>query len=287
MRYCVIGAGGYVGRFLCEHLVRQEHSVEAVSSSRPGGIDPVTGLLGKLDLVGIDVVVYLAQSPFYRQLPQRASHLVSVNCVSAVQAAITAQASNVSKFIYASTGNVYRASFDPFKEDSPLERRSWYPLSKILGEEGVRLAATGMDLTCLRIFGVYGPNQTDKLIPNLVARVIRGETVTVDRQPSPDESEPGGMRTNPIYIDDAVRAIETVAGLRGLPVMNFAGDEMLSIRQMVEIIGEVVGISPKVAVNDRVRTGDLIGDVSLFRSHYTTSLTTFKKGIQKVLEASQ
>lgn len=287
MKYCVIGAGGYVGRFLSEHLVKRGHSVDTVSSSRRGGIDPVTGLLSDLDLAGIDVVVYLAQSPFYRQLPERAPHLMSVNCVSAVQAAITAQASNVPKFIYASTGNVYQASFDPFKEDSPLERSSWYPLSKILGEEGVRLAATGMDLTCLRIFGVYGPNQTDKLIPNLVSRVLRGETVTVDRQPSQDEPDPGGMRTNPIYIDDAVRAIEAVAGIRGLPVLNFAGDEVLSIRQMVEIIGEVVGVSPDVTVNDRTRAGDLIGDVSLFRAHYTASLTPFKKGIRKVLEASQ
>ncbi len=247
----------------------------------------MTGLLRDLDLAQVDVVVYLAQSPHYRQLPQRAPHLLAVNCVSAVQAAITAQMSNVSKFIYASTGNVYQASFDPFKEHSPLERGNWYSLSKIMGEEGLRLAAGGMDLTCLRIFGVYGPGQTDKLIPNLVARVTRGETVTVDLQPSSAEPQPGGMKTNPIYIDDAVRAIEAVAEIRDVPIMNFGGDEVLSIRQMVEIIGEVAVTPQKVAVNDRERAGDLIGDTFLFRSHYTSALTSFKEGIQKVLEASQ
>ncbi len=287
MRYCVVGSGGYIGRFLCEHLIKQGHSVDKVSSSLAGGIDPTTGLLPELDLAQVDVVVYLAQSPFYRQLPQRAPHLLAVNCVSAVHVAIAAQASNVSKFIYASTGNVYQASFDAFKEHSTLERGNWYSLSKIMGEEGLRLAAGGMDLTCLRIFGVYGPGQADKLIPNLIARVTRGETVTVDRQPSAAEAQPEGLRTNPIYIDDTVRAIEMVAGIRGVPVMNFAGDEVLSIRQMVEIIGEVAGTSPQVAVNDRERAGDLIGDTSLFRSHYTPPLTPFKEGIQKVLEASQ
>lgn len=287
MRYCVVGSGGYIGRFLCEHLVKQGHSVDKVSSSLAGGIDPATGLLPELDLAQVDVVVYLAQSPFYRQLPQRAPHLLAVNCVSAVHVAIAAQASKVSKFIYASTGNVYQASFDAFIEHSTLERGNWYSLSKIMGEEGLRLAAGGMDLTCLRIFGVYGPGQTDKLIPNLIARVTRGEPVTVDRQPCFAEAQPGGLRTNPIYIDDTVRAIEMVAGIRGVPVMNFAGDEVLSIRQMVEIIGEVAGTSPQVAVTDRERAGDLIGDTSLFRFHYTSPLTPFKEGIQKVLEASQ
>lgn len=288
MKYCVVGAGGYIGKFLCTYLFDRGHSVDRVSSSLSAGIDPVTGLLtAELNLADVDVVVYLAQSPFYRQLPGRASHLLTVNCVNAVHVAIAAQAANVSKFIYASTGNVYQASFAAFKEDSALERGNWYSLSKIMGEEGLRLAAGGMDLTCLRIFGVYGPSQTDKLIPNLVARVQRGETVTVDRQPSVTEAQPGGLRTNPIYIDDAVRAIEVVAGIRGVPVMNFAGDEVLSIRQMVEVIGEAAGMSPHVVVNDRERTGDLIGDTSLFRSYYPSPLTPFKEGIQKVLEASQ
>jgi len=286
MRYCVIGSGGYIGGFLCEHLERQGHIVDRVSSSS-GGIDPVTGLIRDLVLANVDVVVYLAQSPFYRQLPQRAPHLLAVNCVSAVNAAVIAKASNVSKFIYASTGNVYQTSFDVFTEHSALERGNWYSLSKVMGEEGLRLAAGEMDLTCLRIFGVYGPDQTDKLIPNLISRVLQGETITVDSQNAALEALPGGLRTNPIYIEDAVQAIEMVAMSRGVPVVNMAGDEVLSIKDMVEIIGDAVGVAPKIAVTDRRRSGDLIGDVSLFRSLYTKPLTSFKSGIKKVLEALQ
>lgn len=156
-----------------------------------------------------------------------------------------------------------------------------------MGEEGLRLATGEMDLTCMRIFGIYGPDQQDKLIPNLLARVIRREKITVDHRYGSMEVQSGGLRTNPIYIDDAVRAIETIATVRGVPVVNVAGDEVLSIRQMVGIMGEVSGIIPDVAVLDRERAGDLIGDISRFRSIYTLPRTPFRAGIQEVFDALQ
>lgn len=288
MNFLIVGASGYLGTRLAEHLVIGGHSVSRLSSNQSGGINPQTGLFSTPPVIEqVDAVIYLAQSPYYRMLPQRAPHLLAVNCISAVEVAVAARIAGVEKFIYASTGNVYKGSFEALSENAPLERENWYSLSKIMGEECLRLAVGEMDLTCMRIFGIYGTYQQDKLIPNLLQRVIRREPITVDRRTGAMEVQPGGLRTNPIYIEDAVRAIEVIATVRDVPEVNVAGDEVLSIRQMVDIMGEVAGVVPGVTVLDRERAGDLIGDVSLFRSIYPLPRTPFRVGIQEVFDALQ
>lgn len=144
MKIAVIGPHGYIGRHLCRHLFSAGVVVVPVSSSDGSGIHPHTGRLPD-DFVlpsGIDCVVYLAQSPRVREGRAAAVHLLNVNLISAVQIAAAACATSVRRFVYASTGNVYRSSFEPLTENAARSSTDWYALSKIQTEDALNLYAT-------------------------------------------------------------------------------------------------------------------------------------------------
>lgn len=284
----VIGSSGYIGRHLCRTYAL--HGVEVVElSSSNGGIDPVTGLFpsGFSIPEEIDIVYYLAQSPRYRSVPEGVDHLLCVNCVAAVQVAEAARLAGVGRFIYASTGNVYSPSFVPLSEADKVRRDAWYPLSKLMAEDALSLYRSSMKVTMARIFGVYGPEQTDKLVPFLVQALKTGEPLFVDRNPhKPDDID--GLRVSFIYIDDFVEVLMRLAAHTAPPeVINVGGERAVSVREIVTILGHQLGVEPSITVAEKNRDGNLIADIGLLRSLINIKFTNIEDGLARTLAASE
>lgn len=262
----------------------QQHQLQLVSS-RTNGIDPKTGLLPQNFEIeaGVDVVYYLAQSPHYRQVPEYAAHLLSVNCVAAVQVASAAVRSGVKRFIYASTGNVYAPSFKPMAETDPVQRHGWYPLSKLMAEEALALFAGKMDVTVLRIFGIYGPGQTDKLIPTLIENVRQGRQIFVDGR-ADDSLDSGGLLFSPIYIGDAVNALLKIGASFTAPMLNLAGDRALSVAEIATTIATQLGTRAHIKSSGRNRSSDLVADIGLLKRLVGPVYTPFETGLGNALE---
>ena len=107
MKVAVVGANGFIGQRLCGALRQAATDVLPISSTSAGGFDLDNGLLHVLPVDrAISAVVYLSQSPHYRDVPNRAAHLWGVNVVSAIKAAEWARRSGAARFIYASTGTL-------------------------------------------------------------------------------------------------------------------------------------------------------------------------------------
>ena len=185
MTVAIFGAGGYIGRRLMRALERRHMEVAPYSSGDAGIFEPDSGLLhADVTLAsGTECVIYLSQSPRIRQMPDQAAHVWGVNVVSALCAATLARQCGARRFIYASTGNVYAPSFDPLRETDAVQRDSWYPLSKVQAEEGLALFRHDMSVLITRIFGVYGPGQTDRLVTNLQQSVRSGVPITLAPRP--------------------------------------------------------------------------------------------------------
>ncbi len=287
MNVTVIGSGGFLGtRLVCE-LVEQGCNVNAVSSSGKGGIDPRTGLPGNDFAIpgGTDCAIYLAQSPFYRDLPRRAMHLLNVNCVSAARAGAAARMVGVKRFLYASTGSVYEPSFSPLGEDSPLRRDEWYALSKLHAEEILAMYRSSMRVTIVRPFGIYGPGQRDKLVPSLIERVRSGEPVRIDLNPN-DSGDLDGLRVSLCHVCDAARVFARLATTDGPDVLNLAGPAALSVRQMVSEIADVLDMEAKFEIADTARRGDLVADTSRLESVIDWRFVDFSTGIRETLRAA-
>lgn len=287
MKALVIGSGGYMGRHLMLGLANAGVNGVGISSGNGSGIDPSSGLL-PADFVippGTSVVVYLAQSPRYRQVPEQASHVLAVNAQSAVRAAISARAAGVRRFIYVSTGTVYAPSFSPLGEDAPVRRDNWYALSKLHGEEALALFRGDMDVIVVRPFGIYGPGQSGRLVPNLIASIRADRPVTLQpRLDAPDDRD--GLRISLCYVDDATGILLRLARDGGPACLNLAGPDALSIRAMAQSIGALLGRSPIFEISPSCRDSDLVADIGLLADTVSPKFTMFREGLEKVVAAA-
>lgn len=287
MKVLVIGSGGYMGRHLVERLGIRGADIVALSSSDGSGIDPVSGLLPE-DMAfpsGTDSVVYMAQSPRYRQVPEGAAHVLLVNAVSAVRAAVSARRAGIRRFVYVSTGTVYAPSFSPISEDAAVRRDNWYVLSKLHAEEALALFRNDMEVIITRPFGVYGPAQQGRLVPNLLHSVSSG--IKVSLQPHPfDPHDDGGLRISLCYVDDASDILVRLVEAGGPPCLNLAGPEAISIRDLAVAIGKLVGRPPEFEVSTAYRDTDLVADTTLLNGTVRATYTPFSAGLARVVSAA-
>lgn len=286
MKVAVVGANGFIGRRLCGALRDARVDVLQISSKSEGGFDVDNGLLQGLPIEpGVTAVVYLSQSPLYRDMPASAAHLWGVNVLSAIKAAEWARRSGAARFIYASTGNVYRPSFAPLREDDPLQRDDWYALSKVQAEEALGLYRAHMNVTCVRLFGVYGPGQRGRLVPNLVESMRQRRPIGLALHPTnPDDT--GGVRLTLTYVDDVAAVLHHLVANDGPGTLNLAGSEVHSVREMAMVIGEWLDCEP-VFSQQAPRHGDFIGDNSRLLAVWPGAFRGFAAGIVETLKAPQ
>lgn len=283
MTTVVIGSNGFMGRNLMAGLTSAGLSAVGASSSDGTGIEIDSGLLPDTFAVetGTDAVIYMAQSPWYRD-PKRASHVMAVNVESAVRAALAARKAGVRRFIYVSTGTVYAPSFDPLTEDSPVHGADLYSLSKIQGEQAVQKFRDDMDVHIVRPFGVYGPGQKGRLVPNLMASILEGRTITLQgRRDKPRESE--GLRISLCYVDDATRILIQLIQQGGPACLNLAGEEAVSIGMLATLLGELLGRPPVLAATTTFRNFDLVADISLLRQFQPMVFTPLRQRLKSLV----
>ncbi|MCY7306947.1 MAG: NAD(P)-dependent oxidoreductase [Rhodoferax sp.] len=284
MKVAVFGSGGYIGQRLVARLVGEQLQVVRYSSGEGHLFDPASGVMREHVALptGTNCVVYLSQSPKNRHMPDAAGHLWGVNVVSAIRVAALARQAGVRRFIYASTGNVYQPGFGLLREDSPVRRDDWYALSKVQAEEALALFKNDMSMLSMRIFGVYGPNQTGRLVPNLVQSVRAGLPIRVDPHPT-DSSDNGGLRVSLCYIDDAVQILSRLIASQLDGVINIAGPEVRSVSDIARAIGEKLGLSPRLETASSPRAFDLMADITRLVEVCQPKFTSFEDGLRVVL----
>jgi nucleoside-diphosphate-sugar epimerase len=275
MRILIIGASGFIGRHLVRALLDRGHEVIAWVGPRGSLASEGSqltvyridlGAAAQLPLLpcNTDVVLWLAQSPGYKDFPSQTIPLLSVNVLGLARVLEAARHFGAARFVYASTGNVYKASLGPLREDSQLEACGLYPVSKLAGEQVVRLYRDFMNVSCLRLFGIYGPGQQNGLIPGLIARILGSQPVTIE--PAGEQPDDGLVWT-PCYIADAVALLTALVEASDSPeVLNLAGPERVSIRQAGRGVAESLGQRVEFQAQANRRVFNLIADCTLLRS---------------------
>jgi nucleoside-diphosphate-sugar epimerase len=262
MRLLVTGGTGFVGRHLLPVLT-ERHEVHAIARTPPGDAAGVRwieqDLSAGLDPAAlpdaIDAVIHLAQSRHYKEFPECADDIYAINVDATYRLLEYARRAGASHFLLASTGGVYGHGDDAMEESHPVSPIDFYMRSKYAAE---LLAANYdglMTTVVFRFFFVYGPGQTRMLVPLLLDRVVRGDEVTVNGDP--------GLRINPIHVADAVRVFEPALALERGAIVNVAGDEAVTLTELVELMGAAAGRPPEIRHDRETQPpGDLIGDNS-------------------------
>jgi UDP-glucose 4-epimerase len=262
------------------------YSVICLGRTRPDlnvPIEFVQGDLASSDMTDnlprkIDAVVHLAQSPHHRDFPHAAPDVFRVNVVAAVGLLQWAQRAGATHFVHASTGGIYGFGPHPLKEtdDIVIEGQLAYYYSTKHATEIIGRAYAGLlTVIALRYFFIYGPEQNaSMLMPRLVSAVCAGRPIYLGGQ--------SGMKFNPIDVRDAAAA--TIAALK-LPTshtINVAGPNVVTMRELGEIIGRQVGKRPLFNQTSSTEGKDLIGEISRMSYLLGTPRIGVEEGISRL-----
>ena len=262
----VTGVNGLLGSQVCKELLNRGHKVIALTRFRSVNeianvsyvyVDLSKNWEEELLPDNVDTVIHLAQSKKFREFPEEADDVFKVNIESTAKLLNFSRKKSVSQFIYTSSGGVYGNSANAFNENSPIVspgQLGFYLGSKACSEILVQSYAAFLDVVVMRPFFIYGPGQNKSmLIPRLMNNIALGNTITLQGE--------SGIRLNPIHVEDATNAIVNAMLVKGSSTYNIAGPDILSLKEICEIMGEYLGKSP-VFKFENTTAHDLIADIN-------------------------
>lgn len=243
----VTGATGFIGRALCEGLVRRGHLPTRLSS-RDGDIaDPVT-----LNQVSpANHVFHLAGLTFVPDSWHDPHGFHRVNVLGTINVLEfcrrhSAGITFVSAYIYG------QPEWLPVSEACVPKPNNPYALSKYVAEQACEFYSLyyGVDATIIRPFNVFGPAQSERfLIPHILSQVRDRRAIHVkDLAPKRDY----------VYLHDLVDAlISTLDRPTGFDVFNVGSGTSVSVGDLIALIQSIAGTDLPVVCEDQVRPNEL------------------------------
>lgn len=268
-RVVVTGGAGFVGSHLAEILVARGAKVTVVDDLRNGAEANLEAVVDRVELrrvsldgfnwdevmPGTDMVFHCAANAyvppsvedpladFQQNLYLSLSLLEWIRVNSPTTAAILFS----SGAVYGYPGRT------PVDESGHFDPISPYGVSKMAAERygAVYAQLYGIPVASLRSFSVYGPRQHKQVVFDLINKMNDGKgrlTVLGD----------GTQLRDLCYVEDVARAAVTVAMSAPMTgeAYNVGTGEATSIRQLVEVIGVALGMTPQASYTGQTRSGD-------------------------------
>ncbi|TKB70491.1 MAG: NAD-dependent epimerase/dehydratase family protein, partial [Nitrospira sp.] len=161
---------------------------------------------------------------------------------------------------------------------SRLAPGEFYGVTKHCSEQVLESYTAYFDLSLLRLFVPYGPGQRGRMIPNIAKAVREGRPVVLVNG--------GHPYVNPVFIDDVVAVMRQALRRPGTHVLNVAGPESISVREIATIAGTLVGREPVFEEGSEAPASDLLADITALRSRFAIpDLVGPVEGIRRLLEA--
>jgi UDP-glucose 4-epimerase len=263
----VTGGAGFIGSHVVDRLAAAGHRVRILDTRPspwhdPSEVETVIGDVRCLDdvlgaLEGCDAVFHLAAAADVGEVHAEPAWATELNAMGTLNVLEAARRLEIERVVYASTVWVYSDVDEPtVDEDALLPNPAHvYTAGKLSGELYCHSYAElyGLRPTVLR-FGIpYGPRaRPAAVIPSFVERALRGEALTI--------AGSGAQERAFIYVEDLAEGV--VCGLAPEAAgrtYNLAGRETTTIRQLAEVVSEVV--APTEIVHTEGRAGDLRGAI--------------------------
>jgi NAD dependent epimerase/dehydratase len=304
----VTGAGGFIGGHLVERLVRDGARVRGFhryNSRDDRGtldwIDPAvleevdvhTGDLRDIESVaravrGTEVVFHLGAQVAVPYSFANPRDFVETNVLGSMNVARAVLDAGVQRMVHTSTSEVYgTAVVVPIDESHPLQAQSPYAASKIGADKIVESFCRTYDLPAvvLRPFNTFGPRQSARaVVPTIITQLLQGPRVKLG------SVDP---RRDLTFVHDTVAGFlaAAVADAAVGRTVQLGTGEAPSIGEIVELVGELVGVEPEV-VTDAARVRPAKSEVGLLLSHPGLAAellgwrpgTTLREGLAQTIE---
>jgi NAD dependent epimerase/dehydratase len=264
----ITGADGFIGSHLTEHLLNQGCDVRAFvyynSFGSWGWLDTLSeNLKADLDVFagdirdphgvreamkGCDIVLHLAALigiPYSYHSPDT---YVDTNIKGTLNVVQAARSLDVQKIVHTSTSEVYgTAQFVPITELHPVVGQSPYSATKIAADQLALSFYHSFEtpVVVARPFNTYGPRQSARaVIPTIISQLASGarEISLGDLSPTRDFC----------FVADTVAGFCAMAGAEAASgeTINIGSGYEISIGDLVNLIGEVMGIEVETKTDD-------------------------------------
>ncbi|MDX3728423.1 UDP-glucose 4-epimerase GalE [Streptomyces caniscabiei] len=313
MTWLITGGAGYIGAHVAkvmtgagERVVALDDLSAGIRGRLPEDITLIHGSALDGDLLkrvltehAVTGVVHLAARKQVGESVAQPTRYYQENVGGLATLLEATAAAGVERFLFSSSAAVYgNPDADLITEDTPCAPMSPYGETKLAGEWLVRAAgrAHGIATVCLRYFNVAGaaePALADtgifNVIPMVFDRLTRDEAPRIfgDDYPTPD----GTCVRDYIHVADLADA--HLAAARRLTAGDVSGDltvnigrgEGVSVRELVDLIGEVTGDRRPALVEPR-RPGDAPRAVASAERARRELDWTARRGVREMVESA-
>jgi nucleoside-diphosphate-sugar epimerase len=293
-RILLTGPTGQIGLPMADYLSRDNEVWGIARFGDPAARERVDALgvitrscdigKGEFDMLPTNFT-YLVHLAAYQGPGTNYDYAITVNAEGAgllMQHCRTAKAALVM-----STSSVYRPHQDPmhaFVEGDPVGGGTspWaptYAVSKIAEEAVVRQNARSLGLPTLiaRMNASYGLNGG---LPTLnLGAVLAGTPIIARWDPCP---------YTPIFQDDINDQVEPLLGAASVPatIVNWGGDEIVTIQEWSAYLGELTGLRAEVVVSESVGSHrGMISDAAKRRTLTGPCRVGWRQGLARVADA--
>ena len=191
-RILVTGGAGFIGHYLVERLARNHKGAVTVVDNLHRGdaanLEPCARDIifrrqdirdrSALDeaMRGCEVVFHLAAQSSVLGSIQDTEYSCATNVLGTFHVLEAARQAGVKRVVFTSSREVYgEPESIPVTETAPLRPKNPYGASKAAAEMYCRaFGQNDLEVVVLRLANVYGPRDTDRVIPLFVERSLRG-----------------------------------------------------------------------------------------------------------------
>ena len=189
------------------------------------------------------------------------------------------------RVFFSSSSEVYGepVGFPQHEHTTPLNSRLPYAVVKNVGESFCRSynQEYGLPYTIFRFFNTYGPKQSpDFVISKFIKAAMAGEDITVYGD---------GMQTRTFcYVDDNIDTCLKVfyEDLHVNDVLNIGSDKEMTIKDLAQLIIDVVGSSSQIIHLPALEAGDMrrrLPDNTKMMKILGHPLLSLEEGLKKVI----
>lgn len=263
-RVIVTGGVGFIGSWLCDRLVEEDHSVICVDNLGSGSKKNIEHLLRneKFEFVEHDVkdpikidgpvsyIFHLASRASPVDFQKYAVDILLTNSLGTRNALELAKEKNA-RFLLASSSEVYGDPLEhPQRETyrgnvNPVGPRAPYDEAKRFAEA---LASAfhrgyGLDVRIARIFNTYGPRirkDDGRAIPNFITQALESQPITVHGD--------GSQTRSFCYITDMVGGLMKLMCTDDIDgeIVNLGNPDEVSILETAKLIKKLTGSDSKI-----------------------------------------
>ena len=262
MNIVITGGSGFVGSYLCEKLINDDHKIIVIDNLLTGSMENINDLLDNENFSFIehdvqnhieiedkvDYVLHFASAASPKAYTEHPVNTLKAGSIGTINTLGLAKKHDA-EYLLASTSEVYGDPLiSPQNEEywgnvNPNGERSMYDEAKRFAEAAVATYSRsyGLKTKIVRIFNTYGPRMQlndGRVVTNFIVQVLRNENITIYGD--------GSQTRSFSYVEDTVGGIISLMNSTEYDVFNIGNPNEMTVGQLAEKIIELTDSTSEI-----------------------------------------